>query len=81
MATVTAKKFGCDSISEFLGAADLHALTGYTRSGHQAKWLKEKGVPHRIDGQRTLVSHTHVREWLGGRSFVVSSGINFAGIK
>jgi hypothetical protein len=70
-----------DPASEFLAAADLHALTGYARASQQATWLKEKGVPHRIDKRRVLVSHTHVREWLGGRAFIVSSGINFSGVK
>lgn len=54
--------------SEFLNSADLHTLTGYARAAEQAKWLQERGVPHKRDGKRVIVTRYHSRAWLEGRS-------------
>lgn len=65
---------------EFLEPPELHGLTGYARSNQQAAWLKEQGIPHRIDGRRVIVSREHVRAWLEGRN-IVSSGLNLGMVK
>jgi len=67
---------------EYLDNVELHLLTGYTRGTTQASWLKEKAVPHRLDGRRVIVSRVHVQAWLEGRNVVASNGgINWAAIK
>ena len=66
---------------EYLAPADLHTLTGYARPGRQAEWLKANGVPHRVDGARVIVSHSHVRSWLEGRTVVSSAGIDWSTVK
>jgi hypothetical protein len=68
-------------MSEYLNTPDLHTLTGYVRAKKQACWLRTNGIPYRADGQRVIVSTTHARNWLEGRTVVVSSGMNWAAIK
>lgn len=68
-------------MTEYLGSPELHALTGYARAGQQSEWLKSNGIPHRVDGRRVIVSREHVRNWLEGRTMVVSRGLNTAAIK
>lgn len=67
--------------SEYLDSIELHLLTGYTRGASQVVWLKDKGIPHRQDGRRVIVSRIHVQSWLEGRTAVHSTGLNLAGIK
>jgi hypothetical protein len=52
---------------------ELHQLTGYARPAAQAAWLKEKGIPHRVDGKRVIVLQEHVTAWVEGRQVAVSS--------
>lgn len=66
--------------TEYLPPPELHQLTGYARPTSQASWLKERGIPHRLDGRRVIVSRVHVQSWLEGRT-VVSGGINFASVR
>ena len=68
-------------MSEFLSITDLHALTGYARQGKQAAWLKDNGIPHRVDGVRVIVASRHVTSWLEGRTVVSSSGPNWSAVK
>ncbi|MBK9573691.1 MAG: DUF4224 domain-containing protein [Rhodoferax sp.] len=68
-------------ITEYLSRVELATLTGAMRAGRQANWLGEKGVPHRLDGQRVIVSRLHVQAWLEGRVAVKSSGPNWAAIR
>lgn len=68
-------------MTEFLTPQELHALTHYARYGQQSMWLKDKGIPHRVDGRRVIVSREHVRGWLEGRTMVISRGLNVAAIK
>lgn len=68
-------------MNEYLPPPELHDLTGYARAGAQAAWLKEKGIAHRLDGRRVIVSRVHVRAWLEGRPVVQSLGLNRAAIK
>lgn len=66
---------------EFLDSAELHRLTDFARVEKQAVWLKEKAIPHRVDGRRIIVSREHVRAWLEGRTVVTSTGPNWAALK
>ena len=68
-------------MAEFLNQPDLHALTGYARQGKQAQWLKDNGIPHRVDGARVIVASRHVTSWLEGRTVVSSSGPNWSAVK
>lgn len=68
-------------MNEFLSSSDLHALTGFARQAKQAQWLKDNGIPHRIDGARVIVSSRHVTGWLEGRTVVSSAGPNWSAIK
>ena len=68
-------------MSELLSPQERHELTGYARSGQQAQWMREQGIPHRVDGKRVLVSRVHVQSWLAGRNMASSTGLNMAGIK
>lgn len=66
---------------EFLTTPELHQLTGYAHADKQTAWLKFRGIPHRTDGRRVIVSRVHVRDWLEGKTVVISSGVNLAGVK
>jgi hypothetical protein len=68
-------------MSEYLTAEDIHALTGYARPGKQAMWLRDKGIPHRVDGLRVIICTTHCRNWLEGVTMIRSNGLNLAAIK
>lgn len=68
-------------MSEFLSSTDLHRLTGYARPQKQAQWLKDNGLPHRVDGARVIVASRHVTSWLEGRTVVHSSGPNWSAVK
>ena len=50
-------------MNELYSAAELHTLTGYARSGQQAAWLADNGIPHKVDDKRVIVSRVHVQEW------------------
>lgn len=52
---------------EFLNQTELHQLTGYARSSLQAAWLKERGIVHKLEGNRLIVMHRHVQAWLEGK--------------
>lgn len=67
--------------SEFLSPAELHQLTGLARAAGQIAWLVERRIPHRVDGRRVIVSRVQVRDWLAGRSAVISKGPNWAAVK
>ena len=69
-----------DDVTEYLSSQELHQLTGYARSGQQADWLKEQGIPHRQDGGRLIVSRIHVQAWLEGKHTISSNGPNWAKI-
>lgn len=66
-------------MTEYLSPTDLHDLTGYARPTQQARWLKDKGIAHRVDGKRVIVSRAHAREWLEGKH-VPTGGLNMAAI-
>lgn len=51
-------------MSEYLNPPELHTLTGYARCTDQGKWLASKGIPHRLDGKRVIVSREHVKSRL-----------------
>lgn len=66
--------------SEFLSASELYGLTGFHRAAEQERWLEDHSVPHKRDGKRVIVSRFHAREWLAGRSIIVSSGPNWSAL-
>jgi hypothetical protein len=68
-------------MTEYLNSTDLHTLTGYARAFKQAEWLKERGLPHRVDGGRIIISRIHVQSWLEGKPVVRFGGINFEAVK
>lgn len=65
---------------EFLEAGELQLLTDYQRAAEQSAWLKERGIPHRREGSRVIVSRVHVRQWLEGRELVVGEGVNWGAL-
>ena len=67
-------------MAELYDHVELQLLTSYSRAAEQAAWLRERGIPHRRDGRRVIVSRLHVREWLEGRETVVSEGPNWAAL-
>jgi hypothetical protein len=68
------------SDSEFLAPAELKQFTGYCRAADQERWLSERGVAHKLDGKRVIVSRFHAREWLAGREVVSSSGPDWSAL-
>lgn len=70
-----------EKINEYLPKDELVNLTGCARTGAQAAWLREKGIAHRQDDRRVIVSRIHVRSWLEGRTVIQSSGLNLGSIK
>jgi Domain of unknown function (DUF4224) len=66
---------------EYLDAPELHRLTSAARAPTQAAWLKQKAIPHRVDGKRVIVSREHVRAWLEGRTVQQSTGPNWGALK
>lgn len=67
-------------MTELYDDDELLRLTGFKRASDQAAWLAGRGIPHRKDCRRVIVSRVHVREWLEGRSVVVSEGPNWAAL-
>ena len=68
-------------MNEYLNVLELHQLTGMARPGKQSEWLKTHSIPHRVDGNRLIVSRVHVQSWIEGRNMVSSTGLNLAGIR
>lgn len=68
-------------MTEYLTATELHALTGAARCAAQASWLKDKRLPHQVDGRRVIVSRVHVQSWLEGKAPMVGSGPNWAAVR
>lgn len=50
-----------DTASEYLSPGELHDFTGYARAGQQTAWLIERGIPHRLDGRRVILSRIHIQ--------------------
>ena len=51
-------------MSEYLSAKELHDVTDYARAAQQVAWLKFRGIPHKQDGTRVIVSRVHVQSRL-----------------
>jgi hypothetical protein len=68
-------------MSEFLSQQDLHSLTGYARPSKQAQWLKEQGIPHRVDGARVIVTTKHATNWIEGRTVVGPGEFDWSSVK
>ena len=67
-------------MSEFLDQAELRRLTAAAWSKGQAAWLRERGIPHKVEGSRLIVSRVHVRAWLEGKAVVSSNGPNWGAV-
>lgn len=67
-------------MTEYLNQPEIHQLTGYARSGQQAAWMKDRCIPHRLDGSRIIVSRVHVQAWLEGKHTISSNGPDWARI-
>ena len=67
--------------SEFLRQDEVKELTDFTHARQQSGWLTERGIPHKLEHRRVVLSRTHVRGWLEGRHMVSGSGINFGAIR
>lgn len=68
--------------SEFLSSDERQDLTGLRAASAQSRWMTARGIPHRLEGRRAIVSRYHVRLWLEGRcTHVGSGGINWAAVK
>lgn len=62
--------------SEFLTPTEVKTLAGdKSARPDQLEALKALGIPHRLVGQRILVSRYHVREWLAGRVVTPARGL------
>lgn len=70
-----------ERLSEFLASNELRELTGYVHARQQAAWLSERGIPHKLEGRRVVLSRLHVRGWLEGRPMVAGGGINLAAVR
>jgi len=66
---------------ELMQRDELRDLTGKAHAAAQAAWLAERGVPHRLDGRRVILSRSHVRDWLTGKTVRQSGGINWGAVK
>lgn len=67
-------------MTEYLDQEEMKRLTASSRFATQANWLKENGIPHRLDGRRIIVSRVHVQAWLEGRPTRSSNGPNWAAL-
>lgn len=66
---------------ELMSPAEVREATGKARASQQAEWLAERGVPHRVDGRRVILSRAHFRAWLEGRIIPKTSGINWGAVR
>jgi len=68
-------------MTEYLSPQELHQLTDYARPSGQVEWLRAKGIPHREDGKRIIVSREHVRSWIEGKPVLARGGLNVSAIR
>lgn len=68
-------------MNEYLNEFELYQLTGAIKASSQVSWLKQNGVPFRLDGKRLIVSRVHARQWIEGAIVPTSKGLNLAGIR
>ena len=66
---------------ELMSRAEVREATGKARAADQSEWLSERGVPHRVDGRRVILSRAHFRAWLEGRIIPKTSGINWGAVR
>ena len=70
-----------ERLSEFISPDELRELTGYAHAKQQGAWLTERGVPHKLEHRRVILSRVHVRNWLEGKPMAIGGGINFRAIR
>lgn len=66
---------------ELMSRDEIRGLTGKAHASAQASWLAEHGLPYRLDGRRVILSRSHVRDWLAGKTVRQSSGINWGAVR
>ena len=66
---------------ELLQRDEIREVTGKAHAAAQSAWLKERGVPHRLDGRRVILSRAHFRAWLEGTTAPRSGGINWGAVR
>lgn len=67
-------------MDEFLSDKEITQFTGFTQRDRRAEWLKQNGVPHKLNGKGCLiVSRVHAREALEGKQNVYG-GLNMEAI-
>jgi hypothetical protein len=65
----------------FLDDAELRELTGFARAAEREAWLREKGIPFRLDGRRFIVLRQHVVAWVENRPVVSSNSPNWSALE
>jgi hypothetical protein len=65
----------------FLDEAEQRALTGCARAAERERWLKDKGIPYRLDGRRFIVLRRHVIAWVENRPVVSSNSPNWSALE
>ena len=53
-------------MTEYLDPTEVRTLTASCRVPTQANWLKEHGIPHRLDGRRLKISRRKVCRFESG---------------
>lgn len=66
---------------ELMSSVEVREATGKARPAQQAEWLSERGVPHRLEGRRIILSRAHFRAWLEGKIVPKTSGINWGAVR
>ncbi len=66
---------------EFLLPTELKRLTACGWRARQIDWLRSQCIPFKNEGDRIIVSRSHVRDWLEGRSNAPRRGMNLAAIR
>lgn len=66
---------------ELMSADEVREATGKARSTQQSEWLAERGVPHRLEGRRIILSRAHFRAWLEGKVVPRTGGINWGAVR
>ena len=66
---------------ELMSRHEVREATGKARAADQSEWLTERGVPHRVDGRRVILSCAHFRAWPEGRITPKTSGINWGAVR
>jgi hypothetical protein len=67
-------------MTDILAIVEVRRLTGCAWASTQAAWLKARGIPHKLEGNRVIVLAPHVRAWVEGKPVVSSNGPNWGAV-